>query len=97
RKRDMPAGSAGTDGAASVLDPVGDVNAAVLEGPALAQLQVGLAGHRVKRRDARAEKHRGDVEPDLVDQSGLEQRPGQLPAAHPADVLAALLVPRCID
>jgi len=60
-----------------MLDLVGDVNAAVLERPALPQFQVDRAAHRVEERDARPQEHRVDVEPDLADQPGLEQRPAR--------------------
>ncbi len=63
-----------------MLDPVRDVYATVLERPALAQLQVDLSAHRVKKMDARPEQYRVDIEPDLIDQSGLEKRSCQLTA-----------------
>ena len=45
----------------------------------------------MKQRDAGAEQHGMDVEADLVDQAGLEERVRELAAAHQADVLARLI------
>src|SRR3954454_10370972 len=74
----------------SVLNPVHDINTAVLERPALNQLQVDLTAHRVEQRDTGSEEHRVDVEADLIDQPRLEERPGQITASHQADAPSVL-------
>src|SRR5262249_20770996 len=71
----------------SGLDPVGQVDATIPEHSALEQLEVDLPAHGMEQRDSRPEQYRMDVETDLVDQLGLEERSGQLPAAHEANVL----------
>src|SRR5687767_13999212 len=74
----------------SMFDAVVDEHTAVLERTGLLELEVNLARHRVKRRDARSEQHGMDVEADAIDQSGFEQRSREFAAAHHDDVLAGL-------
>jgi hypothetical protein len=58
-----------------VFHPIADQHAAVLEGPALPQLKVNLAAHRMEQWDARAQQDRMNVEANLVNQIGLKQGP----------------------
>src|SRR5688500_5707506 len=74
-----------------VFDAVGYQHAAVRKRTALLQLQIDLPAHGMKRRNAGAEEHRVDVEADLVDESGLEQRLGELASTHQTDFLAVPL------
>jgi hypothetical protein len=46
----------------------------------------------MEERDAGAQKYWVNVEPDFVNQAGLEQRMRQLATAHQADIFAALLL-----
>src|ERR1700741_4208129 len=74
--------------AASPIQPISDENAAVRELPRLQELQLDLAGHRMKQRDTRAQQQRMDIQANLVNQAGLEQRPGQVSATDETDALA---------
>lgn len=76
---------------ASRLHAIAHEDAAVLERVALEQLEVDLAAGRVKQRDAGAEQHGMDVEADLIDQAGFEERVGEFAASHQTDVLARLV------
>src|SRR5262245_35396502 len=67
-------------------------NGAVLKSPALLQLQIDLALHRMKPRYARPEQNGVDIESDFIDQPSFEHRPGQFPAAHQADISPTLIL-----
>lgn len=65
---------------------------AVLKWFAIQQLKVYLPFHFVKERNAGTEQHRMDVESDLINQVGLEQRLRKVAPTHHANIFALLLL-----
>src|SRR5436853_5011303 len=63
-------------------------NASAVELTALGEREFHAMPRIAKNRNARAQQDRMDVEADLVDEPGSEQRPRELAAAHQTDVLA---------
>ena len=63
-----------------VLHYICHQHTASLQRLAIDQLQINLAIHLIKKRNARAEQHRMNVEADLINQVCLEERLRQQPA-----------------
>src|SRR5712691_3430711 len=57
----------------SALHAIRNSEVAAFENPAIEQLKIDLPLHFVKKRDARAEQHRMNVEDDFINQVGFEQ------------------------
>src|SRR5687768_11022447 len=70
--------------------PIAHEDAAFGDRPRLEQLERDAPRHRGEKGSAGAEQYRMDVEADLVDRSGLDQRRAEDAAAHDEDVSALL-------
>ena len=74
----------------SVLDAIGNDQAAAFEDFAIDQVQVYLLLHFVKKRDTGSEQDRMDIKDHFIDQAGFKQTLRQLAAAEQADAFAFL-------